>query len=267
LPPGKPQQGVVPALADHWLVQVPESDGSWVLPLDVQPRGPTAGTPTPVAIHQVAQARASQASETPRPVVALDSAHDVGQLAQAHLDADLVVRLANNRVSSPRSGAVLRPRSASQARPGLQAPGRAYPRPSRPLGQPGTPGVWDRDGGGLTRLHVQAAAPAPCTVLRVQVEQLPRHGRPTPLWLAWIGWELPNALHQVWQWYPRRFTVEHAVRFAKPRLGWTTVRPATQRRPTAGPGCWPQPCGSSGWPDCWWRSSDCPGSTRCGPSA
>ena len=31
-------------------------------------------------------------------MVVLDSAHDVAQLAQAHLDADLVVRLAKNRV-------------------------------------------------------------------------------------------------------------------------------------------------------------------------
>jgi DDE superfamily endonuclease len=96
--PGKPQHGVVPAWAYHWLVQVPEPEGSWVLPLHVHPRGPTARTPTQVAIGQIARARASQASETPRPVVALDSAHEVGQLAQAHLDADLVVRLAKNRV-------------------------------------------------------------------------------------------------------------------------------------------------------------------------
>jgi hypothetical protein len=88
----------VPAWAYHWLVQVPEPEGSWVLPLDVQPRGPTAETPTQVAMHQIAQACASYASEIPRPVVALDSAHEVGQLAQAHLQADLVVRLAKNRV-------------------------------------------------------------------------------------------------------------------------------------------------------------------------
>src|SRR6266851_6533468 len=58
--PGKPQQGVVPAWAYHWLVQVPEVEGSWVLPLDVQRRGPTAGTPTQMAIRQIAQACAGQ---------------------------------------------------------------------------------------------------------------------------------------------------------------------------------------------------------------
>src|SRR3989440_9807211 len=88
--PGKPQQGVVPAWAYHWLVQVPEPEGSWGLPLDVQPRGPTAETPTQVALPQIAQARASQAAETPRPVGALASAHAGGQPPPAHLAADPV---------------------------------------------------------------------------------------------------------------------------------------------------------------------------------
>ncbi len=60
--------------------------------------------------------------------------------------------------------------------------------------------------------------------------RLARHGRPTPLWLAWIGGQLPQDLHQLWRWYLRRFTVEHAFRFAKQQLGWTTVRP---RQPAA----------------------------------
>ena len=81
-----------------------------------------------------------------------------------------------------------------------------------------------------TALHVQDAADAPFTVVRVQVEHLPRHGQPSPLWLAWIGGPLPADLHQVWRWYLRRFTVEHAFRFAKQSLGWTTVRP---RHPAA----------------------------------
>jgi hypothetical protein len=70
-------------------------------------------------------------------------------------------------------------------------------------------------------------------VVRVQVEHLPRHGRPAPLWLAWIGGPLPDDLHQVWRWYLGRFTVEHAFRFAKASLGRTTVRP---RHPAAADG-------------------------------
>jgi hypothetical protein len=228
--PGNPQQGVVPAWAYHWLVQVPEADGSWVLPLDVQRRGPTAGPPTQVAIRQIAQARAGQAAGQPRPVVALDSAHEVAQLAQAHLDADLVVRLAKNRVfrraPQPYAG---RGRPRKHGRRFKLRDARTHGRPDRsaslehPVYGTVTVAAW-------TSLHAEDAASASFTVVRVQVEHLPRHGRPGPLWLAWIGGQLPDDLHQVWRWYLGRFTVEHAFRFAKTSLGWTTVRP---RHPAA----------------------------------
>jgi DDE superfamily endonuclease len=222
--PGKPQQGVVPAWAYHWLVQVPEAEGSWVLPLDVQPRGPTAETPTQVAIGQIARARASQAPETPRPVVALDSAHEVGHLAQAHLEADLVVRLAKHRVfhrapqpyagrGRPHThGPVFKLQDASTHGPADRSASLEHP-----VYGTVTVEAW-------TNLHTQDAATAPFTVIRVQVEHLPQHGRPAPLWLAWIGGDLPQDLHQLWRWYLRRFTVEHAFRFAKQSLSWTTVR-------------------------------------------
>jgi hypothetical protein len=222
--PGKPQQGVVPAWAYHWLVQVPEPEGSWVLPLDVQSRGPIAETPTQVAIHQIAHVCASHASEIPRPVVALDSAHEVGQLAQAHLQADLVVRLAKNRVfrraPAPYSG---------RGRPHTHGPifklqGTSTHGPADQMANLDHPVYGTVTVEAWTRLHVQDAPTAPFTLVRVQVEHLPSHGRPEPLWLAWIGGELPDDLHQVWRWYLRRFTVEHAFRFAKSSLGWTTVR-------------------------------------------
>jgi hypothetical protein len=43
--------------------------------------------------------------------------------------------------------------------------------------------------------------------------------------LTWIGGPLPADLSALWRWYLRRFTVEHAFRFFKQTLGWTTVRP------------------------------------------
>ena len=228
--PGKPQQGVVPAWAYQWLVQVPETDGSWVLPLDVQRRGPTAGTPTQVAIRQIAQARTGQPAAAPRPVVALDSAYDVAQLAQAHLDADLVVRLAKNRVFRRAPGLYTgRGRPHKHGRRFKLRDARTYGRPDRsaslahPVYGTVTVDAW-------TDLHAERAAAASFTVVRVQVEHLPRHGRPGPLWLAWIGGQLPDDLHQVWRWYLGRFTVEHAFRFAKTSLGWTTIRP---RHPAA----------------------------------
>lgn len=223
--PGKPQQGVVPAWAYHWLVQVPEPEGSWVLPLDVQPRGPTAETPPQVAIRQIARARASQATETPRPVVALDSAHEAGQLAQAHLEVDLVVRLAKKRVfrrapqpyagrGRPHThGPVFKLQDATTHGPATRSASVEHPVYGTVTVQ-----AW-------TGLHVQNAPATEFTVVRVQVAHLPHRDHPTPLWLAWIGGELPEDLHQLWRWYLRRFSVEHAFRFVKHHLGWTTVRP------------------------------------------
>ncbi len=73
---------------------------------------------------------------------------------------------------------------------------------------------------------MSGAPDAPFSVVRVQVERLPNKKLPPrPLWLAWIGGPLPADLSVVWRWYLRRFTVEHAFRFFKQTLGWTTVRP------------------------------------------
>lgn len=110
--PGKPQRGVVPDWAYQWLVPVPEPEGSWVLPGDMQSHRPAADTPL-VAIRRIEQACAARAPDTLRPVVVLDSAHDVAQL----------VRLAKNRALPPRSRPVLWPRSAAQACSTLQATG------------------------------------------------------------------------------------------------------------------------------------------------
>ena len=59
---GWPQNGIVPAWAYQWLVAVPDVAGSWVLPLDVQRRGPTARSATEVALEQIAATRQAQAA-------------------------------------------------------------------------------------------------------------------------------------------------------------------------------------------------------------
>src|SRR4029453_10493198 len=96
--PGWPQTGVVPAWAYQWLVAVPDVAGSWVLPLDVQRRGPTAKSATQVALDQIAVGRQAQAPEPPRPGVTLDSGYDLETLAHAKVDADLLVRSIKSRV-------------------------------------------------------------------------------------------------------------------------------------------------------------------------
>jgi hypothetical protein len=224
--PGWPQNGIVPAWAYQWLVAVPEAAGSWVLPLEVRRRGATMASATDVALDQIAAVRRAQAPGTPRPVVTLDSGYDLETLAQAQVDADLLVRLAKHRVVYHAAG-----HYAGRGRPRLHgapfrlADERTHGRPqcSARLAHPayGTVAidVW-------TDLHVSGAPEAGFSVVRVQVERLP-HKRlpPHPLWLAWIGGPLPSDLSALWRWYLRRFTVEHAFRFLKQSLGWTTIRP------------------------------------------
>ena len=95
--PGRPQSGIIPAWAYQWWGAT-DTAGSWVLPLDVQRRGPTAASATKVALEQIAAVRRAQPTGAPRPVVTLDSGYDLETLAHAAVDADLLVRLIRSRV-------------------------------------------------------------------------------------------------------------------------------------------------------------------------
>jgi hypothetical protein len=62
-------------------------------------------------------------------------------------------------------------------------------------------------------------------VIQVQVTSLPKGGGSTPatLWLWWSG--PPDAApgpDLCWRSYVHRFDIEHAIRFEKTTLGWTT---------------------------------------------
>lgn len=222
---GVPESGIVGAWEYQWLVGVPEASGSWVLPLELGRRDLAAGTATTLAIRQVRAAQAARPREAPRPLLLLDSHYDVGELIQADLGVDILARLASNR-------RFYRP-------PGPYA-GKGAPRKHGPVfrcGEPATHGTPDRTQtepdptyGTVTievwaRLHTQPAPTVELTVLRVTLGRLPRREQPPkPLWLVWHGGVLPPDLRTVWHWYQRRFAVEHAFRFLKQALGWTTVR-------------------------------------------
>jgi hypothetical protein len=167
-------------------------------------------------------------------VVTLDSSYDAIALAQAaqsrdptrRIDADLLVRLSARRrfyrPPGPYKGVGTHPKHGAVFR--LHEPASHGEPDHRAVGEDLRHGqirvdVWEH-------LHAQWAATTPFTLVRVQVARLPKAGRtPQPLWLAWIGDELPADLLNLWRWYAQRFTVEHGFRFAKHELGWTTVRP------------------------------------------
>src|SRR5262249_28120102 len=169
--PGWPQSGIVPAWAYQWLVAVPDAAGSWVLPLDVQRRGPTAKSATEVALQQIAEARKAQGVGAPRPVVTLDSGYDLETLANATVDAVLLVRLIKSRVlyrAPKRYAGPGRPRLHGE--PFRLADERTHGNPQRsmrhdhPLYGAVQVDVW-------TGLHVRGAPHAPFNVIRVLVER------------------------------------------------------------------------------------------------
>jgi hypothetical protein len=224
---GVPQDGIVPAWEYEWLVETPEVGSSWVLPLDVRRRGPCSGTPTEVAIRELRAALAHRPGGAPRPIAAYDSSYDPSTFTRAGLAVDLLVRLRTNRRfyrdPGPYAGRGRRRKHGDVLK--LSDPTtHGSPDRSATLQDP-THGAVRVDA--WQALHVQAAADAPVTLVRIDVERLPRHTkRPKPLWLAWIGGPLPDDLHELWRWYTARFLVEHGFRFLKHDLGWTTVRPS-----------------------------------------
>lgn len=219
---GTPQSGIVGAWEYQWLVVLPEGAGSWMLPVAIDRRGPTAGSPTEVAISQVRTVRTAQPATAPRPVIVCDSGYDLAALAQAALDVDWLGRLASNRrfYRPP-------PPYAGKGRPRIHGPVFRLGDPAT-QGDPAEEQTYADDAYGqvtLTRwdgLHAQATPTVTGTVLRITVAHLPHHATPpAPLWLAWHGGMLPADLREVWHWYQRRFAIEHGFRFCNQALGWT----------------------------------------------
>lgn len=70
-------------------------------------------------------------------------------------------------------------------------------------------------------LHFQKAPRCPFRVARVErLESKGSRRLPKVIWVAWIGEEPPKTITW-WQYYLRRYAIEHWYRFAKQRLHWT----------------------------------------------
>lgn len=223
--PGIPESGIVDGWEYQWLAAIPEDRGSWVLPLDVRRRGPTAVTATQLAIAQLDAVLAHRAADAPRPVVVMDSHYDVPALVRAVPGVDLLARLAANRrfrQAPPPYEGHGRPRKHGPAFRLADASTHpdpdAHQRHTDPDYGTVTIDAW-------TDLHAEKSSDVPIMVVRVAVAHLPRRETPPkPLWLVWAGTSCPVDLRALWHAYRRRFAIEHAFRFLKQELGWTVPR-------------------------------------------
>jgi hypothetical protein len=246
-------QPIITGWAFQWITQLSFDRDSWTAPVDARRLHPLDDTDQ-TAAAQIRALLARLPAGGPVPWFVFDGGDDSAQLTLdlAEVPVAVLVRLRSDRCfyadPPPRpSGATGRPRRHG-AKFAFADPA-TWPAPTATLhtsdDQYGTVTVTCWAG-----LHPKqqrhpghgSRGPRPIvggTIICVQVERVPARTRPPKvLWLWWAG---PGTLDLdlAWRAYIHRFDLEHSVRFAKQTLGWTTPRPRTPDRPTAGPGwCW-----------------------------
>jgi hypothetical protein len=201
------------------LTWVPETSGSWALPLRHE-RISSFETPSTKAAFQLKQVTRQLSV---RPLAVYDreygTASFVNQTRQ--IPADLLLRVASNRClwgAPPPYGGRGAPRKHGDKFK-LNAP-TSWATPVEVLE------VHDPQLGQVrllrwSHLHFQKAPQRQMELLRVEVvHPVGRKRKFQPLWLAWLGETMP-ALSQLWLKYLRRFACDHWYRFAKQRLHWT----------------------------------------------
>jgi hypothetical protein len=190
-----------------------------------------------VAADQIRSFLSQRGSGQPRPICTFDAGYDPVQLgmALAGLDAGILVRLRSGRCfyADPPPG----PTGGRPRRHGAKfvcddpttwpTPSDEWSRPDTDYGQVrlqcwnglhAIPHNHEKRGTRQARPVVRG------TLIRLEVERLPKPTKvPVPLWLWWWGPEPPN-LATIWRIYVARFSIEHTYRFLKQVLKWTTPR-------------------------------------------
>lgn len=240
---GRDEHRMIPGWPYSVIVALEPGRSSWTAPLDVLRLRPgedvIAATCTQVCELVERLVQAGQWCEGDPPILLIfDAGYDLARLthALAGLPVEALGRLRSDRV---------------MRRP---TPERVYdPKGGRPpkhggefvFGDHGTWGApdqltvtetsnygtaeamaWDRLHPRLTRRAAwsEHVGPLPIlegTVIRLQVEHLPSHGEPKPVWLWWSGAGADtDTVDRLWQAFLRRFDIEHTFRMVKQTLGW-----------------------------------------------
>ncbi len=213
------------------LAWVPETEGSWALPLRHE-RITSFESPVSKAAFQLKQVSRKLSV---RPLAGYDRAYGNAQFVNqtADIEADLLLRLSSNRClwghPPAYSGRGAPHKHGHKFK--LNAP-ETYPVATETLE------VKDPKLGRVrvmrwSGFHFRQSAKRPMEIIRVEVIDPKGGKRPLkPLWLAWLGETMPP-LTTLWQKYLRRFALEHWYRLAKQRLYWThpqlSSTPASER--------------------------------------
>ena len=232
-------QPIVAGWAYQWLAQLDFARDSWTAPLEVRRVHPVENA-NAAAVEQIKGLLDRRPGAAGAPLFVFDAGYDSAYLTQglAGTPAAVLVRLRSDRgfyadpppaAPSPKGG---RPRRHGAkfdcADPETWSPPTAEHVAAD--AQYGTVRVRAWAG-----LHPKQQAhpgrgtrqPRPLvrgTVVRVEVDRLPRQTRqPQVLWL-WRGGAGALDLDLLWRAYVRRFDLEHTLRFAKQGLGWATPR-------------------------------------------
>lgn len=207
---------------------IPEGSGSWALPLRHE-RITSWENPIQKAAWQLQQVCENLPN---RPISVWDSEYGCAPfvLKTANIKADILVRLRSNLC-------------LWGAPPAYSGKGR--PRKHGHKFKLSESSTWNEVTQSLevkhfqlgrvkvslwSNLHFRQTATRPMSVIKVErVEKLGNSRGAKPLWLAWVGEEMPP-LQQVWQLYLRRFSVDHWYRFLKQRLHWTLPQLSTPKQ-------------------------------------
>jgi hypothetical protein len=241
-------QPIVAGWNYSWLVQVPSRCASWTAPLRMRRVRPGENLNL-VAAEQIRSwlgHAPPAAADGSAPIFSFDAGYDSVQLSLALADQAicLLVRLRSGR--------------CFYADPTGQLPtGRPRRHGNKfvcqdPATWPAPTAQWSTEDAAYGHVQLQAwsglhpisqhhaekgtrtqphARPlVRGTLIRLEVERLPRPtNAPVPLWFWWWGPGLPD-LAEVWLAYVARFSIEHTFRFFKQTLKWTTPK---LRRPEA----------------------------------
>ena len=234
-------QPIVAGWSYQWIAQLGWEKNSWTAPVDV--RRPHPGEDTVAATAAQVTALVTRLGPTEAvPLVVFDAGYDPIALTWelAGTRVQVLVRIRSDRVfyRDPPARA-----AGTAGRPARHGTRFVCADPAT-WGAPDEEVSCDDDQYGRVQvsawagLHPKLAGrgrwaglPEPPivagTIIRVQVEHLPKPTRAVKtLWLWWAGPGVPD-LDTCWRAYLRRFDLEHTFRFAKNTLGWTVPRVRT----------------------------------------